>query len=149
MISSLDPPELQATISDFERRIALLEEMIHGTPQQDLPIDFLLGLYLDAQRELPVTPELGRHWVRQAYLLDARQLLTLVRRSHDLHPWRPILHIIDRYVDEGYEPAVGAQAHLLSIAQDLLNAQGLELIRPRDVMGHQLPMQAAISAISR
>ena len=147
MISSLDSSDLQATILDFERRIALLEELVHGHEQQALPTEFLLGVYIDAQKEAELTSSLCSHWVRQTFLLDTRQLLALARLTHDLHPWRPLLALLDRYYDAGH-PVEPARVHLLSIAQDLLCVQGLDLIQPRDVMGHQLPMRAAISAIS-
>ena len=147
MISSVDSSDLQATILDFERRIALLEELVHGHEQQALPTEFLLGVYVDAQKEGELTTELCRHWVRQTFLLDTRQLLLLARLTQDLHPWRPLLALLDRYGEAGH-PVETARVHLMSIAQDLLSVQGLDLIRPRDVMGHQLPMKAAISAIS-
>lgn len=149
MTFSSDPVHLQATIFDFQRRIAMLEETIRGVEQKDLPTDFLLGLYLDSMSESLLTPDTGTHWVRQAYLLDARQLLHLVRLSCDLHPWRGILSILDRLLSIGFAPAERAREHVLSIAQDLLNAQGLELIHPRDVMGHPLPMRASILATMR
>jgi hypothetical protein len=147
MISSVDSSDLQATLLDFGRRIALLEEMVHGHEQKALPTEFLLGVYVDAQREQELSTELCRHWVRQAFLLDSRQLLVLSRLSQDLHPWRPLLALLDRYAEAGYEVEL-ARVHVLSIAQDLLTVQGLDLIRPRDVMGHDLPMKAAVIAIS-
>lgn len=147
MISSVDSSDLQATILDFERRIALLEELVHGHEQQSLPTEFLLGLYIDSQKEGETTKDLCNHWVRQTFLLDTRQLLMLARLTYDLHPWRPLLALLDRYDEAGY-PVEPARVHLLSIAQDLLRVQGLDLLRPRDMMGHQLPMRAAISAIS-
>lgn len=147
MVSSLDSSDLQASLLDFERRIALLEEMIHGHEQKALPTEFLLGAYIDAQREQEMSLDLCRHWTRQIFLLDARQLLLLSRMSQDLHPWRPLLALLDRYAEAGHD-VEAARTHLLSIAQDLLTVQGLDLIRPRDVMGHGLPMKAAIVAIS-
>ncbi len=149
MTFSSDPAYLQATIFDFQRRIGLLEEMIHGVEQQDLPTDFLLGLYMDSMCEITPTPEMGKHWVRQAYLLDTKQLLRLSRLSCDLHPWRGVLSILNRLLAAEFEPAEKAREHILSVAQDLLNLQGLELLRPQDVVGHQLPMRAAILAISK
>jgi hypothetical protein len=147
-MSSLDLTELQAVILDLQRRLGVLEETIHGQEQQDLPTDFLLGIYIDSQRPVTLSPETCRHWSRQALLLDAHQLLNMVRLTQDLHPWRPLLALLDQFAEADFAGAEVARAHLLDVAQDLLIAQGLELIQPRDVMGHQLPIRAAIAAIS-
>lgn len=146
-MSNPDLPELQATVFDLRRRLAVLEELVHGQEHQELPVDFLLGIYVDSQRSVTPSEENCRHWCRQALLLDARQLLRMVRLTHDLHPWRPLLALLDQYAEIDFDVET-AREHLLEVAQDLLDSQGLELIRPRDVMGHQLPIRAAISAIS-
>lgn len=79
-------------------------------------------------------------------MLDARQLLTLAQNTGDPHPWRPMLALLDEYLGAGFDVA-NARSHLLGIAQDLLNAQGLDLLQPYDVMAHPLAIQVAASAI--
>jgi hypothetical protein len=148
MSDTAEYAQLQAAIFDFAMRIELLEEIIHGDSPRHLPLDFLLGLYVEAQRDRPLTEELSAHWARQFLLLDVRQLLALVKHTRDIHPWRPFLVLMDIAVSRSFRGAERAQRHLLLISQQLLIAQGLELLQPRDVMGHQLPMKAAITAIS-
>lgn len=147
-MSSSDLESQQATIFDLQRRIAILEQMIHGHEQASLPEDFLTGSYLDAQKHITPSEEVCRHWTRQIFMLDVRQLLTLVRLSQDIHPWKPYLIVLDRLCADGYD-AEGARVHLLSIARQLLVVQGLELLEPRDMMGIPPPMQIAIHAISK
>lgn len=126
----------------------MLEEMIHGREQAPLPQEFLAGAYMDSQKEPSLTPEICSHWTRQVFMLDVRQLLAMVRLTHDIHPWKPLLIILDKLCQAGLE-AEKARLHLLSIAQQLLDVQGLELLRPRDVMGTPPPMQVVIYAIRR
>lgn len=121
--------------------------MIHGHEQASLPEDFLAGSYLDAQKHFTLSEEICRHWTRQIFMLDCRQLLTLVRLSQDIHPWKPYLIVLDRLCADGYD-AQGARVHLLAIARELLVVQGLGLLEPRDMMGIPPPMQVAIHAIS-
>jgi hypothetical protein len=139
---------LQAAIYDFERRIQLLEDVVHGVRHPELPVNLLLELYIDSMKQVDFAEESVRHWCRQVFLLDVRALLSMVRHTHDIHPWRGLLVLMDLYAAQGFEVAERARDHLLAISQELLNVQGLELLQPRDVMGHRLPIQTAISAIS-
>ena len=141
-----DNLSLQATISDFQRRIRTLESSVYGLEQQPLRVDLLYGLYLDTHRTSEKSQFLARMWCRQIFALDARQLLTLARNTGDPYPWRPMLAMLDDYLSNGFDVAP-AREHLLGAAQDLLNAQGLDLVQPYDVMAHPFAIRVASSAI--
>lgn len=141
-----DVVTLQATISDFQRRIRVLEASVHGVEQQPMRADLLYGLYVDTHKPVEKTDFLARTWSRQIFMLDARQLLTIAQNTGDPYPWRPMLAMLDDYLAAGFDVAL-ARDHLLEVAQDLLNAQGLDLIQPYDLMAHPLAIQVAASAI--
>jgi hypothetical protein len=148
MSDAIDTVALQASIADFHRRVRVLEAAVHGDEQRPLPIDLLQGLYVDAFARREPTVSDARMWARQAFMLDARQLLILAQITGDMHPWRPILGLLDHFLGHGFEEVRSSRAHLLSVAQDLLDAQGLDLIQPYDVMGQPYSVRAAISALS-
>lgn len=141
-----DNLSLQATISDFHRRIRGLEATLHGVEQQPMRTDLLYGLYIDSHKKREKSAFLARMWCRQIFMLDARQLLTLAQSTGDPYPWRPMLAMLDEYLEAGFDTAP-ARTHLLGAAQDLLNAQGLDLLQPYDLMAHPFAIQVAASAI--
>lgn len=139
--------ELKATIFDLTRRVALLEKGLHGhlLPQMDLTL--MLRCYRDAHSALRrIDAQSAGVWVAQAYCWDVAMLQQLGRAVADAYPFRPLLAVLDLCVLQGIPDAQPAREHLEAIAQDLLSAQGLELVRPRDVMG-TLQMQAVQSRL--
>jgi hypothetical protein len=144
-----DPFAQQAEVSDLSRRIAQLEAIFIGRAHQIPHPTHLVGLYWAACRNDNWENEgLVGHWERQLFVLDARALLIMARQVRDPTPWYPLLILLDRYIAAGFDLDVCRQ-HLLSIAQDLLNLQGLRKISPRDVMGNPLRIKTALAAISR
>ncbi len=65
---------------------------------------------------------------------------------NDPFPWKPFLALLDHATDAGYL-VDDATEHLLHIAQELLNAQGLWLLTPADLMGSPLAIQEAVASI--
>lgn len=143
-MSNLDPV-LAAALFDQDRRLRAVERVIGGEPVA-LPIRRLQELYLDASRVQEVDEHDARHWAMHALHLDCCQLLALAKLLGDPFPWQPVLLVLDACAQAGHDVA-DAQTHLLEIAQDLLRAQGLELVRPRDLMGTPIRMKAAADAI--
>lgn len=141
-----DKASLQATIFDFQRRIRTLEAAVHGVEQRPMRVDLLYGLYVDTHQPREKSEFLARMWCRQIFGLDARQLLILAQSTGDPYPWRPMLAMLDDYQLSGFDVSE-ARAHLLETAQDLLKAQGLDLIQPYDVMAHPFAIRVAASAI--
>jgi hypothetical protein len=120
---------------DLERRVAILETMLHGHTLPTFTAPTLIRLYMDAHRPPAADLYAARAQVRQLYLLDARLLMILGRLVKDPFPFRPFLLLADRCVARGLESAMSARQHVLAVAQGLLNAMDLDLLEPRDVMG--------------
>lgn len=140
--------DLKATVLDLERRVAMLETMLHGHTLPAFTEPLLIRMYLDAHRPPPRDPVLARAVTRQLYLLDTRLLLLLGRAVHDPFPWRPFLLLADRCVAKGLEGAVEAREHLFDIIHGLLDLMGLELLEPYDVMG-KLRVKEAVELLKR
>lgn len=113
----------------------LLEERTYGHSLPSAGVPLLVRCYLDAHRVLRVwEPASAVLWVAQAYLWDVRTFVVLGRHLRDPYPFRPLLAAVDLCVLHGIPGAEAACAHLESVSQDLLRAQGLGLVEPRDVM---------------
>lgn len=139
--------ELAARSFDLERRVALLETMLHTHSLPKIKQTELLRFYMDAHSapgDCDTTT--ARAWVRQLYLLDVCALLSIGRLSNDPFPWRPFLAMADRCCARGIPEALDARDHLLSCSTDLLAAMGLELLEPRDVMA-QLQLREALTRL--
>jgi len=143
-----DPYAQQAEIIDLSRRLAIVEALFLGTANRLSHSTLLVGLYWDACKDAECSETTARHWERQLFGLDARSLLVMARAIRDPMPWHPLLVLLDRYIDAGFDLEACRQ-HILSAAQDLLNLQGLRKISPRDVMGNPIRVKMALSAISR
>jgi hypothetical protein len=134
-----------ASILDLERRVRLLEQGLYGHTAPQAGAVLLTRCYLEAHRLLKhLDPENVAVWVAQAYLWDVRALVTLGRHVNDPYPFRPFLAVLDLCVLQSVPGAEEALRHLESVSQDLLTAQGLELVRPRDTMG-RLRLSEAIA----
>jgi hypothetical protein len=128
--------DTRATISDLERRVRLLEEGLYGHSAPQCSTVVLMRCYIEAHRAIrEIDQESGGIWVAQAYLWDVRALVSLGRHVNDPYPYRPFLAALDVCVLKGIPGADAAVRHLESVGQDLLYAEGLELVRPRDTMG--------------
>lgn len=148
MTEAPDQYGLLAEVTDLSRRIAILEALYLGTTGGVPTQSALVGLYWDACKGPVFDKVTARHWERQFFTLDSRGLLILARAIRDPTPWHPFLLLLDRYIEEGFELETCRQ-HVLSVAQDLLNIQGMKKINPRHVLGNQLRVKAILSAISR
>ncbi len=139
------PLELAASIFDLSRRVTDLEKATQPLqPMCDLVL--MVRCYRDAHAVLGgLRPEHASAWVTQAYLWDVRALLALGRAVDDPFPFRPLLAVLDHCVRMGIPSAEPARARFLPVAQDLLTAEGLEIVRPRDTM-HRLALPEALRA---
>lgn len=148
MIRTLDRAQLQARVDDLELKVEALNAQILGRNQVMFHAHQLVSLYMDAAKGPAYDEVSARHWARQIFCLDTRQLLVTARLCRDPFPWQPFLRLLDLYMVEGFDIYVTeAQDHLLKVARALLDLQGLRKIQPRDVMGNPLRIKAAISAI--
>jgi hypothetical protein len=148
MIRTLDRALLQARVEDLERQVDALNAQIVGRTSGLFRPEQLVTLYMDAAKTPAYDEMSARHWARQIFCLDVRQFLFMARLCRDPFPWQPFLRLLDLYVVEGFDYLVDdAHSHVLSVAQGLLNIQGLRKIGPRDVMGNPLRIKAAISTI--
>jgi hypothetical protein len=132
----------------MKRRISLLEGTMYGYCLPEIGEVLLIRCYLDAHKAPSLTDPLAeRAWVRQAYLLDTRVLIRLGRLLNDPFPFRPFLAALDHCRERGVQGAEEAAAHLESVCRDFLDAAGLELLDPRDVMG-KLRLSEALENLS-
>jgi hypothetical protein len=138
-----------ATILDLERRVRLLEQGLYGHTVPQASAALLTRCYLEAHRAMQqIEAENAGVWVAQAYLWDVRALVALGRQVNDPYPFRPFIAVLDACVLHGVPGADAALQHLESVSQDLLVAQGLELVRPRDTMG-RLRLNEALFRLRR
>lgn len=144
---SLDAMWLQTQVSDLERRLEMVERFTLGQSQKLPHQELLVSLYLDSLRGAELDKASSRHWERQIFVVDARQLLVIARILRDPFPWRPLLVVADLYVSNGFG-LEAARDHLLGVAQELLRIQGLGRVHPRDVMGKAPPTMNRFFAIS-
>lgn len=143
------PVDTFASICDLERRVAMLEEGLHGHTASPCSVSLLTRCYLEAHRVIRnFDPDFAAIWVASAYLWDARTFVTLGRHVHDPYPFRPFIAALDICVLRGTPDAERALLHLEAVGQDVLRAQGLELVRPRDTM-KRLRLQEALERLKR
>jgi hypothetical protein len=142
------PAELKATIFDLTRRVSELEKGLYGHLSPHVDLVLMLRCYRDAHSALRgIEPQSAGVWVAQAYLWNVRMLQQLGRAVADPYPFRPLLAVLDLCVLQSIPNAQAALEHLEGVAQDLLSAEGLEVVQPRDVMGslqmHAVQMRLA------
>ena len=144
---NLYPVDLQAALFDLTRRVALLEQDAYGHAAPEATAAVLARCYLEAHRFVrEIDPQSAGVWIANAFLWDVRALVALGRHVNDPYPFRPFLAVLDRCVLASVPGADRARAHLEEVSQELLAAQGLELVRPRDTMVH-LRLGEAVNAL--
>lgn len=126
-------PAVYTALLDQDRRLEAIEDAL-GMGVAGMGQRRLVELYHDSLDPGDITERSGRSWARLTLTLDSSQLLVLVRLTGDPFPYQGLLAVLDAHAAQEHD-VTDAREHLLKIAQGLLNAQGLELIRPRDVMG--------------
>ena len=137
----------EGTILDLTRRVALLEQRLYGHTEPACGTSLLVRCYIEAHAVSEhVSLEAASAWVAQAYLWDVRTLVRLGRAVSDPYPFRPLLAALDACVTAQIAHATTARDHLESVSGDLLRAQGLELIEPRDLM-HSLALREALQQL--
>jgi hypothetical protein len=142
-----DQMHLQARLADAERRVAKLQVFVFGGIHQDYDRLDLQSLYWKAcHRYIDLSRHEAYLWCRILKNMSTAQLLTLARDVQDPFPWKPFLVLLDYASMDGY-PVDDATEHLLEIAQDLLNLQGLDLLTPNDLMGTPLSIQKAVASL--
>jgi hypothetical protein len=130
--------DLAATTLDLERRVALLETMLHGHTLPPITLVLATRLYLDVHKPPPREARAARSAIRQLFLLDTRTLLLMGRAMHDPFPWRPFLLYAARSKRAGVAQAAEAYAHVAACAQGLLRLAGLPMLAPEDIGGTRL-----------
>jgi len=147
MSSSLDQMDLQARISDLERQMRGVETLMLGRGREDYTVEGLRSLYWEACRRVrDLAPREVHLWSNLIQGLTTTQLLLLGRLTGDAFPWKPFLALLDHASVQGYL-VDDATEHILGRAQDLLNAQGLWLLTPADLMGTPLAIQTALASV--
>lgn len=138
---------LHAAAVDHERRLRAIEDLL-GFSVEALPLGRLLELYQDALDPGELSPAAARSWVRQALVLDCSQWLMVTKVTGDPFPWQGMLARLDVLASHGFD-VQDALEHVLVVAQGMLRAQGLALLRPRDVMGTAPIRHRAIRTIRK
>lgn len=131
----------------MERRLAGVQMLVHGRTHQPFAVEALQSIYWEAcQGYYAVSARDAALWTRVIQNLDVAQLLTLARAVQDPFCWMPFLVLLDYATVRGHDTD-DATAHLLRITRELLDAQGLELLEPGDLMARPLAIQEAVNAI--
>ncbi len=147
MSFTLEQMQLQARLSDVELQLATLQRLIQGQHKQGFTPSELEGLYWEACRRVKdLRPREVFLWCCMVRNLTVNQLLTMGRAVSDPFPWKPFLALLDRATVDGYLTDEATE-YLLHIAQELLNAQGLWVLTPADLMGTPLAIQEAVAAL--
>ncbi len=126
--------DLEVDVATLRHRVGGLEARVYGRvddaagPQ---PLfDTYAHLLLDGIQPCEESAALLRTCVM---LLSPRMLLDLARLTGDMFPWRPFLAAVDLLHVTGFDMSAST-TWLETCAQDLLNAQGLRMLRLEDVL---------------
>lgn len=138
-----DEVDTQAQLSAIKRRIDVLETLSLGEARKPLEPEQAVYIYVEAARLLghgDVSTEAGPGWARALLALDEPQMVELGRRVEDPTPWGLLLRFIHALRQlEDDEQLRAAQAHIKSVARNVLDAAGLELVEPEDSINVQPP----------
>jgi len=134
-VNAPDPLSLQSKVAGLERRVRSLEKQTVGEVQPERTPLTLFALYADALLGSFDLSEVSADlWNHATLCLDEEALLELGRQTKDPFPWKPLLLVLDHLFVHGFDTEQAAK-HLLDIAQSLLKIQGLDRIRPEDLLG--------------
>jgi hypothetical protein len=145
-MAKTDRISLRAAVLDHDSRIEAIESAL-GLGRPVAPPLRLLELYDDALRPVQWDADHARAWARQVLLLSPVSIVVLVRYTGDPFPWQGALVRLDEFHRRGFS-VMDAIAHVEAVATSALAAQGLGLIRPRDVMGYPPLRRRALAALN-
>lgn len=126
--------DLEVDVATLRHRVGALEARMYGriddsSGPQPL-FDTYAHLLLDGIHPCEESAALLRTCVA---LVSPRMLLDLARMTGDMFPWRPFLAAVDLLHVTGFD-MTESTAWLETCAQDLLNAQGMKMLRIEDVL---------------
>lgn len=137
---------LEVRVNALSRRLAALEALLHGDAQERLTPDSAMLLYYEVHRAMGrgKLTEVGvKKWAAAFLALDEEVVLELARRTGDPFPWRPFFRLGLALVKLDDDVRIrGAVLHLQDVAKNVLDAQGLELLEPEDVMHTPTTLEA-------
>lgn len=145
------PLAVSAEVAALERRIERLEEVFLGRSPPRFAAHLLLDLHrwLDATSRCAVITEDDSQLVVNAAMgLDEASMLEMGRLAGDPFAWAVIVRLL-RAAQATYAlPALrDAEAHVVSIARNLLRIQGLGIVDIEDIVSSGTPMQRAVRDI--
>lgn len=133
-INKPDLLRLQVQLDSISRRLAVLESQRLGSVSRLNSWPLLQALYVDARTgKVDWTEASSRTWGACISLMTEEVLLDLGRAAGDPFPWRPFLHVLDRFTHHGFD-VEESTSHVLSMARNMLNAQGLQVLEPKDIV---------------
>lgn len=118
----------------MKRRVAALETQNFGRVRRYRSWPLLQALYVDAcTGRVHPTEMTATSWAASVSLLDEEMLLEIARASGDPFPWRCFLLVMDRFTFHGFNMEL-ATDHLLEMARNMLDMQGLSKVQPEDLL---------------
>lgn len=143
-IASDSQLDLRVSLAALRRRVEQLELFIAGHDVERPTDAQLVGLYVEAtlilsRRAVPSASPTA--WAHAVMHLDEENVFRLCRLVEDPHAFVPVAQLLVAFRDADDAETVGpALAHLRAVAQGVLDAQGLELIRLEDLLRRRLPL---------
>lgn len=126
--------DLEVEVYTLRRRIGALEARIFGGVDELEGPNPLFQVYTHLQCSGVQPDEDAAALLRACtLLLTPRNLMDLGRMTGDPFPWRPFLAALDLLEVTGHDVAASSQ-WVQGCAEDLMRAQGLEMLRVEDVI---------------
>lgn len=132
-------------LSVLRRRVERMELLVLGGTRRGPEPEQVMALFVEATRslgagQLPTDAVAG--WAHAILTLDEANLLALAQQLEDPAPWRVFLRMLVRFREHGLvEEVSAAETHLRSIVRNVLDAAGLGLVAPDDMLRSELPLE--------
>ena len=137
--------EHHVELAALQRRIESLELLVFGGIRRGPEPEQVMALFVEATRilgagDLPVDAVAG--WTHAILTLDETNLLGLARQLEDPAPWRVFLRMLVQLRARGFvEEVSAADVHLREVVRNVLDAAGLGLVTPDDMLRSELPLE--------
>lgn len=145
----MDPLVASAQFIDLDRRLRALELALGRGAPPEYCSEELCSLYLHAVSAQAPTLQDARLWITVARSLSVEDFAKMATSIRDPFPWRPFLTRLDHLEAHGLHGVRPATAHLLKVAEGLLQAQGLGgIVAISDIVAGPTATERALRAIS-
>ncbi len=137
--------EQHVELAVLRRRVDQMELLVLGGIRRGPEPEQVMALFVEATRilgagQLPTDAVKG--WAHAILTLDETNLLDLARQLEDPAPWRVFMRMLVQFRECGLvEEVSAAEAHLRAVVRNVLDAAGLGLVTPDDMLRSELPFE--------